>query len=201
MKSRIIGWIVIILFTTTLIGGFFLLKNYSSGAPDNFGFATTTLPLDAATSTSEVPQVQLPPVPDGFKQYKSDQYGFALDYPQELPANESHDEGYAMTVAFQEKSGEAGFQIYVAPINGTQITPDRFHMDEPSGVRRDPKDRTVDGVQAVSFHGFDAAMGETYEIWFIRGGFLYEISTYKELGSWLDDIMKTWRFTPIVPAV
>jgi hypothetical protein len=99
-----------------------------------------------------------------------------------------------MTVAFRAKAGEQGFQIYVAPINGTKITEERFLMDEPSGVKREPHDTTIDGAQALAFHGFDTGMGQTYEIWFIRAPFLYEVSTYKELEPWLNEIMSTWRF-------
>jgi hypothetical protein len=62
-------------------------------------------------------------------------------------------------------------------------------------VRNDPVKATVAGVPALSFHGFDAAMGQMYEVWFIHGGFLYEVSTYKELEAWLNQILSTWRFT------
>jgi hypothetical protein len=86
-------------------------------------------------------------------------------------------------------------QNYVAPIDGDQITEDRFLCDEASGVRNDAVNTTIAGVPALAFHGFDAAMGQTYEVWFIRGGFLYEISTYKELEPWLNQILATWRFT------
>jgi hypothetical protein len=37
-------------------------------------------------------------------------------------------------------------------------------------------------------------MGQTYEIWFIKSGFLYEVSTYKELKPGLNEILSTWRF-------
>src|SRR5262249_42562676 len=66
-----------------------------------------------------------------------------------------------LTVAFQAKAGEEGFQIYVAPIIGTKITEERFMMDEPSGVRNDQTETSVDGAQALAFHGFDAVMGQT----------------------------------------
>jgi hypothetical protein len=67
--------------------------------------------------------------------------------------------------------------------------------DEASGVRNDPVHTTVAGVPALAFHGFDAAMGQTYEVWFIKNGFLYEVSTYKELEPWLNQILATWRFS------
>jgi hypothetical protein len=58
-------------------------------------------------------------------------------------------------------------------------------------VRNDAVNTTIAGVPALAFHDFDAAMGQTYEVWFIRGGFLYEISTYKELEPWLNQILAT----------
>ena len=48
-----------------------------------------------------------------------------------------------LTVAFQAKTGEEGFQIYVAPIIGTKITEERFMMGEPSGVRNDQTETSV----------------------------------------------------------
>ena len=74
-------------------------------------------------------------------------------------------------------------------------------MDEPSGVRKDQTETSVDDAQALAFHGFDAAMGQTYaamgqtyEVWFIHGPFLYEVSTYKEIEPGLNEILSTWRF-------
>jgi hypothetical protein len=46
------------------------------------------------------------------------------------------------------------------------------------------------------FYGNNSIMGDTREIWFIHGGFLYEVTTYKQLDSWLAPIMQTWQFTP-----
>src|SRR6516162_9210512 len=80
-----------------------------------------------------------------------------------------------LTVAFQAKAGEEGFQIYVAPIIGTKITEERFMMGEPFGCAQRP-DRNIGR--------FDAVMGQTYEVWFIKGDFLYEVSTYKRARTW-----------------
>jgi hypothetical protein len=53
----------------------------------------------------------------------------------------------------------------------------------------------IDGASGIAFFGFDARVGQTREIWFIHNHFLYEVTTYKELDSWLNEIMSTWRFT------
>jgi hypothetical protein len=62
-----------------------------------------------------------------------------------------------------------------------------------------PTPVTIDGVPATMFFGSNSIMGDTREIWFIHGGFLYEVTTYKQLDSWLTPIMQTWQFTPNVP--
>jgi hypothetical protein len=99
-----------------------------------------------------------------------------------------------MTAAFQKGDGEPGFQIYVAPINGNTITEERFRMDAPSGVRKGERAARIGGAEGVAFYGFEARMGQTYEVWFIKDGLLYEVSTYKELEEWLNEILATWRF-------
>jgi hypothetical protein len=63
-----------------------------------------------------------------------------------------------------------------------------------SGVPNDPTTISVDGVKALAFHGFDDGLGDTYEVWFIKDGFLYEVLTYKELERELNLILATWRF-------
>jgi hypothetical protein len=190
-----VGWTIIIFFLAVIVGGFLLLKQNTSGAASEFSLATTTLPSASNVDhVDRIPSISDRQVPHGNKEYKNNDYHFSVFYPADLPADESHERGYAMTVAFQAKAGEEGFQIYVAPINGTQITEERFLLDEPSGVRKDPVNMSVDGAQAVAFHGFDAKMGQTYEVWFIHNHFLYEISTYKELEGSLNEIMATWRF-------
>jgi hypothetical protein len=49
-----------------------------------------------------------------------------------------------------------------------------------SAVRNDQTETSVDSALALAFHGFDAVTGQTCEVWFIKGDFLYEVSTYKE---------------------
>jgi hypothetical protein len=54
----------------------------------------------------------------------------------------------------------------------------------------------IDGVPATAFYGSNSVMGDTREIWFIHGRFLYEVTTTNQLDSWLVPIMQTWQFTP-----
>ena len=84
--------------------------------------------------------------------------------------------------------------MYATPYRKAIIDVRRFRIDEPSGVIRDPKPLTVEGAAGTMFFGYNAIMGDTRELWFIKGGYLYEVTTYKELDDWLAGIMQTWKF-------
>jgi hypothetical protein len=75
-----------------------------------------------------------------------------------------------------------------------KITQERFAMDEPSGVMNSPINITLDGAAATEFLSSNTAMGDSREIWFLRGGYLYEITTPRALDAWLLNIMQTWHF-------
>jgi len=51
-------------------------------------------------------------------------------------------------------------------------------------------------VRATMFYGNNPIMGDTREVWFINGGYLYEVATYKSLDTWLAGTMQSWKFLP-----
>ena len=59
---------------------------------------------------------------------------------------------------------------------------------------KDKKHVMIDGVPAVSFASSNAQLGETREIWHLNKGLLYEVTSYKELDSWLLGTLKGWTF-------
>ena len=111
-----------------------------------------------------------------------------------FPATEYLEAGGALTVSFQDPSTNEGFEVYATPYSGTQITQARFKLDEPSGTFQEPTNVMVDGVSETMFYGSNPILGDTREVWFIHGGLLYEVTTFKQLDSWLAGIMKTWEF-------
>jgi len=117
-------------------------------------------------------------------------------YPDELAAEEYQEQGRALTVTFQNSDNSEAFEVYVTRYSGTQITPAEFEADEPSGVMQQPTDVTIGGVRATMFYGNNPIMGDTREVWFINGGYLYEVATYKSLDTWLAGTMQSWKFLP-----
>jgi hypothetical protein len=61
-------------------------------------------------------------------------------------------------------------------------------------VKIDPTDIVVDGAKGMEFLSYAPTMDDTREVWFIKNGYLYEVTTFKELDSWLAQIMQTWKF-------
>lgn len=143
-----------------------------------------------ATSTSEIART----IPSGWKEYQSAQYAFSVLFPEAMQVTEFDEGEGAATITFQDDATASGFQIFVTPYGFPQVSPERFRKDIPSGVRESPKDITVDGATASSFYSSNAALGDTAEIWFIRDGYLFEVTTLKSLDAWLGDIMQSWKF-------
>lgn len=132
--------------------------------------------------------------PAGYVEYRDTQYNFSLFYPQGLAVKTYDEGGGASTFTFQNVTTAQGFQIFIVPYSGTTVSEQRFKEDEPSGVRNNSTYVFVGGVPAAAFYGNDVRLGETYEVWFIHGGYLYEVTTLKPLDTWLENVVQTWQF-------
>lgn len=206
-----IGWSIVVCVMVGLFAAFVIWMQPPADAFPSVSFATTTSSSSSPTATT-FDVARTPPA--GYKEYRNTDYGFSVFYPENLPPTEYKDRGFALTVSFQSEAGKEGFQIYVAPINlprlasgeagGAKVSAERFKLDAPSGVMKNQERTSVDGAEAIAFEGLDYGIGETHEVWFIhgdparpddgQGGFLFEVTTYKELEEWLSAIMETWQF-------
>ena len=126
--------------------------------------------------------------------YSNKDFHFSLLFPQNLNAKQYKEPTGALTVTFQDVNTNESFQVGAVPFSGTTIDTGRFRLEEPSGVMKEPKEVTVGGARGTMFYGYNPTMGDTCEVWFIHGGFLYKVITYKELDDWLAGIMRTWKF-------
>jgi hypothetical protein len=128
------------------------------------------------------------------REYQSATYHFSLFYPPELAVTEQSEGGGALTVTFQNVQKAEGFQIFIVPYSEKQITDERFRQDEPSGVRNGLQNIVIDGATGASFYSTNATLGDTAEVWFVKEGYLYEVTTLKPLASWLTPILNSWKF-------
>jgi hypothetical protein len=174
----------IIIFLMALVGFVYLL----------FGIHPSTTDTTSLTATVSDTKKEARQVPDGWREYKNDTYHFSLLYPEELEVKEYREGDTAITITFQNSEQGIGFQVFAIPYGGQQISDERFKKDIPSGVRVDVVDTTIDGALGAAFYSTHTFLGETREVWFLKNGWLYEISTLKSLDTWLEDIMATWKF-------
>jgi len=96
----------------------------------------------------------------------------------------------------QEKESKKSFQIFISPFDEPgPLTKERVKQDLPDLIINNPEQRVLkNGAVALVFFSEESSIGETREIWFVHNGYLYQISTYKELDSLVAKIISTWRF-------
>jgi hypothetical protein len=196
MKKSFIGIVVLIALFIILYYVFSIFSPAQSRTA-SWQLFGTGIATEEGTTTAAVARI----APEDSLAYTNEQYGFSLFYPSELQVREYAEAGGARTISFEDTSGAYGFQIYVTPYGEDTVSPERFRLDVPSGVMKEPTDIVIDGTQATMFWSTNAVMGDVREVWFIypepgRGApsFLYEVTTYADLDQWLSQIMQSWEF-------
>jgi hypothetical protein len=169
--------IIFIMFVLVVCGGG-VFAAYKYFAP------TTSAPVDQSGAIAGT----------DFAKYDDQMFHFQLNYPKDLEVHVYDEDDGARTITFEGATPGIGFQVFVVPYTNAVITDERFKTDDPSGVMQDPQDIKIVDVPAKIFYGHNDSMGDTREVWFIKDGYLYEVTTYKALDSWLSDIMLTWQF-------
>ncbi len=67
-------------------------------------------------------------------------------------------------------------------------------MDIPSKIKKDELSVLVDNVTASAFTSSNGILGETQEVWFIHGGYLYEVTSAKSLEQMIIAVISSWKF-------
>ena len=132
--------------------------------------------------------------PLGSREYRDFAHQFSLFYPEALTVQEIDEAGGGSTILFQNPEAGVGFQIFIVGYSEPVVTEERFKKDIPSGVQTNKEDIIVDGAKGVAFYSLDLGLGETREAWFIKNGFLYEVTTPKPLEAHLLEVLKSWKF-------
>ena len=139
-----------------------------------------------------MPEAQ--PTPKDWPEYRNTVRGFSLRHPPELVVAEYDEGDGTYTLVFEDAAGEKSFQIFFTPYLGDTITQSRLLTDVPSGQFTKPVEIVIGGnTHALAFFS-TGLLGEMGVVWFLHGGYLYEVTTYANLDSWLPPILSTWRF-------
>jgi hypothetical protein len=198
---RILFWILGIACAGAL--GYFAYAHMAAPSPQAAAVASSQVPAQeapqpgfAAAAPADASVVSAGPrtALAGAKEYRNAAYHLSLFYPENLALKAYDEGGGAATITFQNTTTAEGFQIFIVPYAQSQISRERFLQDEPSGAMENPLNVTIAGAPATSFYGSNALLGETAEIWLMRGGYLYEVTAPKPEAAWLSQIMQTWQF-------
>lgn len=179
-------WGILVAGVVSVFLGYLLFTHTPS--PTNSG--TPVLELNSQTATLLPPRTP----PSGFEEYRNTTYRFSLFYPSGMEVTEFDEGGGASTITFQNTGEVKGFQIFIVPYGAPQVSAERFHKDVPSGVREQSTNLTIDGAVADMFFSKNITLGDTREVWFIKNGYLFEVTTLKSLDAWLTGIIQTWKF-------
>lgn len=186
-KSKLL--VVIIVVVLALAGAYFLWSrgnlpslNLGSQNSENQGDASAPA-SDQSADMSEI--------------YTSPDYGFSFKYPKGFNTTELSDDS-GDTVLVQSAEEKSGFQIYITPFDEPEpLTGARILEDLPASEVIDPKDVLIgEGktINAVIFLSTNPSFGKTREVWFLRDGFLYQVTTYEGQDEFIGPILETFRF-------
>ena len=185
--------------TTFFLVVYFFLSQHRTPQALNVSPNTSEFPQELAQATSLTAAsgttLLASSIPASVRKYQNGQYGFSLLYPKDLKIAVFDDGGGASTITFQNTAEVKGFQIFVVPYREKQVSMERFHEDEPTGVMLHPTVILVGGSKATMFFSTSQTLGDTIEVWVIKNGYLFEITAPKLLDIWLANIIQTWSFS------
>lgn len=158
------------------------------------GDVPSSTPLDVASTTVAT------------NTYVHQDPNFILSYPDDLTATSSVDADGSETIVFGGPSqpdmtaDHLGFQIFISPYNeSAPINQEFVKAAFPLLSIEDPV-QVVFGangdLNGLVFMSTDPTIGRTRELWLAHEGYLYQVTTYAALDSWLAEIFKTLKFSP-----
>lgn len=125
--------------------------------------------------------------------YTNTTYGFSFSLPPAYEARASGlgEDGEVLTF---DAGTETSFQIFIMLHDEPAINEERIRIDLPDLVMKHVREGTLADTEVLVFNSFDSSLGDTYEVWFVRGKHLYQIMTYADNESVLNEILGSWGF-------
>ncbi len=153
-------------------------------------------PTDGQTETvTKRPPLAEPRDPAvGQKEYRNEFHRFQLLYPDDLVVTEEKVSAGTTLITFESTTDGGSFQVFIIPHGDPHITDHRLEKDLPYGVIESQEDIELSGAKGMAFLSVDDTHSPTREVWFIKNGFLYEVTTHQENEVWLSEILTTWMF-------
>jgi hypothetical protein len=132
-------------------------------------------------------------IPVEWKKFESIDYAFSFFYPPELVLREESESGRRRVIRLENVETGEGLQVYIQPYNELSIDKSQYSKDLAGAPVRDKEETVVADVSATAFRSEHPTLGETREVWFIRGGYLFQVTSPKPYEAQLSAILSTWR--------
>ncbi len=127
-------------------------------------------------------------------------YNFSFIYPSSVKTSNFR-EGDGEQILFQDDVNKIWFQINITPWDeGENLSVERIKQDLPDIVVTSPQQVVLGPAQnnnspkALIFFSREDGIGETREVWFVKNGNLYQVTTYKRLDTLISQILSTLTF-------
>ena len=99
------------------------------------------------------------------------------------------------TIYTIENDKGVGFQIFASDFDEPgPITEERVYEDLPDAVVNEPGQATLDGAASFVFYGEDEDLGETFEVWAVHHGKLFQIMGRKADEELVIKTINTWKW-------
>lgn len=124
-------------------------------------------------------------------------HGFSFGYPDPLKAGSQTDDNGNTTILVQDTASHVGFQVYITPWSNSAVTTvsaDDVAASLPDIQMHNPTQVSINGTPALAFQATDATFGDSRQVWFIRKGFLYQVSSYSSQDPLLEKVLSSWRW-------
>ena len=120
---------------------------------------------------------------------------FSFLYPKNFEISEFK-EKEGETIVFQGKEKGEGFQIFISePKEKTGISKQAIASEFPELNASEIQEAiTGNNMKVFIFFSNDLVMGKMREVWFTRGEYFFQITSYASFDEKLSAIMSTWQF-------
>lgn len=186
--SKLICLIVAIIIFFVIFGNRFDFDKISS----RLGLFSTDL---TATDNNIYQKAFKEPVSYGSltKTYNSE-HNFSFRYPEGFKVLFVSSTDLNSIITVENEKGN-GFQIFILPFDEPNpITKERIWRDMQDMEINNIKEADLDGIETIVFDGYDEALGETFEVWPVYKGRLYQITAPKGAKDLLIEVLETWSW-------
>ena len=128
--------------------------------------------------------------------YKAPDENFTVPKLPELNFTYTDLDNGVKRILAEGKNEHEGFEITIFPFDETgPLTPDRIKQDVPDIEISNSEDTTIaDNIPALAFNSSDEGIGQTFEVWFVKDGQLFQVVTWPSYRETLLEILDYIKF-------